>query len=314
MIATPSSPRQLIDIDGLDAAAAIALLDRADALRDVAAGRATSLATLTGRTVVNLFFENSTRTRTSFSLAARRLGADLVDFQAHTSSTAKGESVLDTFRTLRAMGCDAFVVRHADDHAVANLARDAGIDVPIVNAGSGMLAHPTQALLDALTMRRHKGDLSRLTVLIVGDIRHSRVARSNLKLLGLLGVGELRVAAPASLQAPDMAAANVAVFDSLDEALDGCDVVMMLRLQRERMAAANLVDDASYFASWGLTAERLARARADAIVMHPGPMNREVEIASSVADGPQSVILDQVANGVAIRMAVLERVLSGLGH
>jgi aspartate carbamoyltransferase catalytic subunit len=311
MTSTDDPLSQLVDIDDLDRARATALLDRADVLRDVAAGRSPALATLAGRTVVNLFFENSTRTRTSFSLAARRLGADVVDFQAHTSSTAKGESVLDTFRTLRAMGCDAFVVRHADDDAVADLARQAGASVPIINAGSGTRAHPTQALLDALTMRRHKGDLSRLTVLIVGDIRHSRVARSNLKLLALLGVGEVRVAAPASLQAPDMADRCIRVFDSLDAALDGCDVVMMLRLQRERMVAANLPDTASYFREWGLTAARLGRARPGAIVMHPGPMNRDVEIASDVADGAQSVILDQVANGVAVRMAVLERVLLG---
>jgi aspartate carbamoyltransferase catalytic subunit len=311
MTATDDPLNQLVDIDDLDRTRATALLDRADVLRDVAAGRSPALAALAGRTVVNLFFENSTRTRTSFSLAARRLGADVVDFQAHTSSTAKGESVLDTFRTLRAMGCDAFVVRHADDDAVADLARQAGASVPIINAGSGTRAHPTQALLDALTMRRHKGDLSRLTVLIVGDIRHSRVARSNLKLLAMLGVGQVRVAAPASLQAPDMAERRIRVFDSLDAALDGCDVVMMLRLQRERMVAANLPDTASYFREWGLTAARLERARPGAIVMHPGPMNRDVEIASDVADGAQSVILDQVANGVAVRMAVLERVLLG---
>jgi aspartate carbamoyltransferase catalytic subunit len=311
MTATDDPLNQLVDIDDLDRTRATALLDRADVLRDVAAGRSPALAALAGRTVVNLFFENSTRTRTSFSLAARRLGADVVDFQAHTSSTAKGESMLDTFRTLRAMGCDAFVVRHADDDAVADLARQAGASVPIINAGSGTRAHPTQALLDALTMRRHKGDLSRLTVLIVGDIRHSRVARSNLKLLALLGVGQVRVAAPASLQAPDMADRRIRVFDSLDAALDGCDVVMMLRLQRERMVAANLPDTASYFREWGLTAARLERARPGAIVMHPGPMNRDVEIASDVADGAQSVILDQVANGVAVRMAVLERVLLG---
>ena len=311
MTATDDPLSQLVDIDDLDRARATALLDRADVLRDVAIGRSPALTTLAGRTVVNLFFENSTRTRTSFSLAARRLGADVVDFQAHTSSTAKGESVLDTFRTLRAMGCDAFVVRHADDDAVADLARQAGASVPIINAGSGTRAHPTQALLDALTMRRHKGDLSRLTVLIVGDIRHSRVARSNLKLLAMLGVGQVRVAAPASLQAPDMADRRIRVFDSLDAALDGCDVVMMLRLQRERMVAANLPDTASYFREWGLTAARLGRARPGAIVMHPGPMNRDVEIASEVADGAQSVILDQVTNGVAVRMAVLERVLLG---
>lgn len=303
---THRSLRQLIDIDYLDRSQALALLDRADALREVASGRAPALASLKGRTVVNLFFENSTRTRTSFALAARRLGAEVVDFHAHTSSTAKGESLVDTYRTLRAMGCDAFIVRHANDDAVADLAREIGPDVPLINAGSGTRAHPTQALLDAVTIRQRKKDFGSLTALIVGDIRHSRVARSNLKLLPILGIGELRVAAPAALQATDMIAPNIRVFDNLDNALDGCDVVMMLRLQRERMAAASLPDADGYFRDWGLTTERLARAKRDAIVMHPGPMNREVEIASDVADGPQSVILDQVSNGVAVRMAVLE--------
>lgn len=303
------SLRQLIDIDDLDRIAATALLDRAESLRKIASGRAPALTTLAGRTIVNLFFENSTRTRTSFALAARRLGAEVVDFHAHTSSTAKGESLLDTYRTLRAMGCDAFIVRHADDQAVVELAREVGPDIPLVNAGSGVQAHPTQALVDALTIRQHKGDFGKVTTLIVGDIRHSRVARSNLKLLPMLGIGELRIAAPAGLQVDDAIAPGIRAFDDLDRALDGCDAVMMLRLQRERMAAASIPDTRTYFRDWGLTVARLALAQSDAIVMHPGPMNREVEIASDVADGPQSVILDQVANGVAMRMAVLENLL-----
>jgi aspartate carbamoyltransferase catalytic subunit len=301
--------QQLIDIEDLDAAAATQLLDRAEMLADAATDRASAASTLTGRTVVNLFFENSTRTRTSFALAARRLGADVVDFHAHTSSTAKGETLLDTYKTLRAMGCDAFVVRHADDRAIADLAGATGVDAPIINAGSGARAHPTQALLDALTIRQYKPDFSRATVLLVGDIRHSRVARSNLKLLRLLGIGELRIAAPPALQPGDDLDATVRRFDSLDHALPGCDVVMMLRLQRERMAAANIPDSDTYFRDWGLTAARLGLAHPDAIVMHPGPMNREVEIASDIADGPQSVILRQVSNGVAVRMAVLEALL-----
>jgi aspartate carbamoyltransferase catalytic subunit len=310
---TPRIPelRQLIDIDDLDRDTALQLLDRADAFRAAAAGRVRprAAAVAGSRTVVNLFFENSTRTRTSFALAARRLGAEVVDFHAHTSSAAKGESLVDTYRTLRAMGCDAFVVRHPEDDAVAALARDAGTDVPIINAGSGRRAHPTQALLDAMTIRQRKGDFAALTVAIVGDIRHSRVARSNLKLLSLLGVGELRVAAPAALRAEGVGGERVRVFDGIDAAIEGCDVVMMLRLQRERMEAADIPDTDSYFRDWGLTAERLRRARSGAIVMHPGPMNRGVEIADEVADGPQSVILDQVANGVAMRMAVLDALL-----
>ncbi|MFB9068648.1 aspartate carbamoyltransferase catalytic subunit [Pseudofulvimonas gallinarii] len=301
--------RQLTDIDVLDRAGALALLDRADALHGHATARAPALDRLAGRTVVNLFFENSTRTRTSFSLAARRLGAEVIDFNAHTSSTAKGESLVDTWRTLDAMGCHAYVIRHGSDDAVAELAKVAGPEVAIVNAGSGASAHPTQALLDAMTIRHHKGDWSGLRVLIVGDIRHSRVARSNIKLLRLLGVGELRTAAPPSLRAADLSDPDIVHFDALGPALEGCDVVMTLRLQKERMQGANIPDGEHYFRQWGLTPERLALAKPDAIVMHPGPMNRGTEIDGAVADGPQSVILEQVGNGVAIRMAVLETVL-----
>lgn len=301
---------QLTDIDDLDRATALALLDRAQALREVAGGRAPALDTLAGRTVVNLFFENSTRTRVSFALAARRLGAEVVDFHAHTSSTAKGETLLDTWRTLHAMGTDAFVVRHADDDAVAALAAAIGPDVPLVNAGSGRRAHPTQALLDALTMRQCLGDWSGLTVTVVGDIRHSRVARSNLKLLRLLGVGALRVAAPAALHADDLDDPAVQRFEQLEPALAGADVVMALRVQHERMAQGGSPDPAAFHADWGLTTARLARAAPHAIVLHPGPINRGVEIASEVADGPRSMILAQVGNGVAVRMAVLEALLA----
>lgn len=305
----------LCDIGDLDRASALALLDRAQALHDVALGRSPARTTLAGRTVVNLFFENSTRTRISFSLAARRLGADVVDFHAQTSSTGKGESLLDTWATLRAMGCDAFIVRHPQDDAASLLAnrirqREGPGCAPVINAGSGRRAHPTQALLDALTIRQHKGALERLRVAIIGDIRNSRVARSNLELLSLLGVGELRVAAPAQLQADDLPA-SVQRYPAMEPALAGADVVMMLRLQRERMAATEFADGQAYFRHWGLDTRRLALAAPDAIVMHPGPINRGVEIASEIADGPQSVILDQVGNGVALRMAVLEMLLSG---
>ncbi|MBX3727063.1 MAG: aspartate carbamoyltransferase catalytic subunit [Xanthomonadales bacterium] len=305
--------RQLTDIDDLDRATAVALLDRAQALREVAGGRAPPLRSLADRTVVNLFFENSTRTRVSFALAARRLGAEVVDFHAHTSSAAKGETLLDTWRTLRAMGTDAFVVRHADDDAVASLAAAIGSAVPLVNAGSGKRAHPTQALLDALTIRQRLGEWSALTVTVVGDIRHSRVARSNLKLLRLLGVRRLRVAAPAALHAEDLEDPAVERYETLAPALEGADVVMALRVQRERMTEGGSPDPDSFHAQWGLTATRLALAAPHAIVMHPGPINRGVEIASDVADGPQSVILAQVGNGVAVRMAVLETLLAGVG-
>ena len=298
----------LIDIDDLDCPRALALLDRAAQLRETAAGRAPALSSLAGRTVVNLFFENSTRTRVSFALAARRLGAEVVDFHAHTSSAAKGETLLDTWKTLHAMGCDGFVIRHSGDQAIAELARTIGNASPIINAGSGRQAHPTQALLDALTIRQRKPDLEHLTVAIIGDIRHSRVARSNMKLLAMLGVASIRVAAPPALRATALEPGVIAC-DRIDDAVTGADVVMMLRLQHERMERTRFTDTDSYFREWGLTPTRLALARPDAIVMHPGPINREVEIASEVADGSQSVILDQVGNGVAVRMAVLEQLL-----
>ena len=304
-----TAPPHLIDIDDLDRARAVALLDRAEQLRAIASGRAPPLRSLAGRTVVNLFFENSTRTRVSFALAARRLGAEVIDFHAHTSSAAKGETLLDTWKTLHAMGCDAFVIRHGEDDAIAMLAAQIGCASPIINAGSGRSAHPTQALLDALTIRQHKPALEELTVAIVGDIRHSRVARSNMKLLPLLGVRSVRVAAPPALRATALEP-GVTACDSIEAAVAGADVVMMLRLQHERMASADFRDTDSYFQQWGLTPERLALATPKAIVLHPGPINREVEIASSVADGPQSAILDQVANGVAIRMAVLEMLMA----
>ena len=303
----------LCDIGDLDRASALALLDRAQALHDVALGRSPARTTLAGRTVVNLFFENSTRTRISFSLAARRLGADVVDFHAQTSSTGKGESLLDTWATLRhGLRC---LHRPPSAGRAASSAnrirqREGPGCAPVINAGSGRRAHPTQALLDALTIRQHKGALERLRVAIIGDIRNSRVARSNLELLSLLGVGELRVAAPAQLQADDLPA-SVQRYPAMEPALAGADVVMMLRLQRERMAATEFADGQAYFRHWGLDTRRLALAAPDAIVMHPGPINRGVEIASEIADGPQSVILDQVGNGVALRMAVLEMLLSG---
>jgi len=259
--------------------------------------------------VATLFFENSTRTRGSFELAAQRLGADVLTLDVKTSSTSKGETVLDTFRTFAAFGVDAVVVRHAQAGVHAELAAHAG-RVAVLNAGEAHVSHPTQGLLDALTIRQHKGeDLSRLTVAIVGDILHSRVASSAISVLRALGVGELRLVAPEELLPPDATRNAHRVVNDLDAGVAGCDVVMMLRIQKERMPPGLVPDDAAYHARWGLTPARLAKAKPDCIVMHPGPVNRGVELASEVMDGPRSAILAQVANGVAVRMAVLEALL-----
>jgi len=301
--------RHLITLNGLGRERIAALLDRAVALRD--AYRTDALTRpLAGRTVMNLFFEASTRTRTSFELAARRLGADVVNFDIANSSTSKGETLEDTLATLEAMDADAFVVRHRDNGTPARCAAHAK-RAAVINAGDGNHAHPTQGLLDLLTIRDHKGDIHGLNVTICGDVRHSRVARSDIDGLAALGAAEIRVCGPAALLPPAAEFPHCRLIADFDEALSGSDVVVMLRLQRERMQAALGLDEAEYFSAYGLTGQRLARAKADAIVMHPGPMNRGVEIASDVADGPQSVILEQVANGIFVRMAVLAELLGG---
>ncbi len=301
--------RHLLTLEGMPRAEIEAILDTAAAIAAATAGRMKTLPILRGHTVVNLFFEPSTRTRTSFELAARRLSAEVVNFDVATSSTSKGETLLDTLRTLAAMRCDLFVVRHRENGAPAALAGALGDEVAIVNAGDGSHAHPTQGLLDAYTLRERFGpDFSKLKVLIVGDVAHSRVARSDIHALLALGVGELRICAPPALR-PDGIDSRVTHAEDLDRALADIDVVMLLRLQKERMQAAHVPDDAAYFATYGLNAARLALARPGALVMHPGPINREVEIASEVADGPQSAILAQVANGLPTRMAVMCRLL-----
>ncbi len=266
--------------------------------------------TLAGKAVCTLFFEPSTRTRSSFQLAAQRLGADTLNFDASTSSTRKGETAIDTLKTIEAMGVRGFVVRHPHDGAVAALAAVANEGTALVNAGDGRSAHPTQGLLDMLTLRQAKGDdFSRLKVLVVGDVKHSRVARSDLHALCALGAGEIRVCGPKTLLPDDATLDGCTVTQDFDAALEGVDAVMMLRLQRERMAEG-LVDSLdAYHREYGLTEMRLRRAAPDAVVLHPGPMNRGVEIDDAVADGPQSLILQQVGNGVAVRMAVLETLL-----
>ena len=299
--------RHLLTLNGLGRERIVALLDRAAALRrDWHAGALKPL--LEGRTVMNLFFEDSTRTRTSFELAARRLGADVVNFDIARSSANKGETLEDTLATLEAMEADAFIVRHKDNGTPARCAAHAR-RAAIVNAGDGNHAHPTQGLLDLLTIRDHKKDIKGLNVTICGDVRHSRVARSDIDGLAALGAGEIRICGPAALLPERSEFPGCRIIDDFDAALANCDVVVMLRLQKERMQSALGLAEADYFAAYGLTEARLAKARKDALVMHPGPMNRGIEIADAVADGPQSVILEQVANGIFVRMAVLAELL-----
>ena len=301
--------RHLITLDGLGRARIEALLDRAASLREQFRAGATSLPLLAGRTVVNLFFEASTRTRTSFELAARRLGATVVNFDIASSSTSKGETLEDTLATIEAMGTDAFVVRHKENGTPARLAAHAR-SAAILNAGDGNRAHPTQGLLDLLTIRDHKKRVEGLRVAICGDIRHSRVARSDVHGLRALGAAEIRLCGPAALLPDAGEFPGCTLSGDLDAALDGVDVVVMLRIQKERIEGLPGLDEHAYFARYGLDRTRLARANRDAIVMHPGPMNRGIEIAADVADGAQSVILEQVANGIYARMAVLAELLA----
>ena len=302
--------RHLLTLEGLPRATLEHLLDRAQALSAHAHGGSALRGVLAGKAVCTLFFEPSTRTRSSFQLAAARLGADTLNFDASTSSAKKGETDADTLRTLEAMGVHGFVVRHPDDGAVAALAAVARPGTALVNAGDGRHAHPTQGLLDMLTLRQAKGDdFGALKVLVVGDVKHSRVARSDLHALRALGCRDIRVCGPWSLLPGPDALEGCTTTTDLDAALDGVDAVMMLRLQRERMESGLVSSLEDYHRDFGLTAARLRLAAPDAVVMHPGPMNRGVEIADEVADGPQSLVMRQVANGVAVRMAVLEALL-----
>ncbi len=300
----------LLSIEGLPKAILNQILDTAESFMEVSAREVKKVPLLRGKSVFNLFFENSTRTRTTFEIAAKRLSADVINLDIARSSTAKGESLLDTIANLSAMHADMFVVRHAESGAPFLIAQH--IDrtrgrghVHVVNAGDGRHAHPTQGLLDVYTIRHFKGDFTKLTVAIVGDVLHSRVARSQIAALTTLGVPEVRVIGPRTLLPTEVEKLGVRVFHDMREGLKGVDVVMMLRLQNERMNGALLPTPQEYYKIWGLTAEKLALARPDAIVMHPGPMNRGVEIDSAVADGAQAVILPQVTFGIAVRMAVM---------
>jgi aspartate carbamoyltransferase catalytic subunit len=297
--------RHLITLDGLSRDELVALLDLAQFYVRTPGDLPARDQALSGHTVANLFFEPSTRTRVSFELAAQRLGADVVNLDMQSSSRVKGETVLDTIYTLQAMQADILVMRDAEPGLPAYVAKFVAPHVCILNAGEAHLSHPTQGLLDALTVRQAKGDLSKQKILIAGDISHSRVARSAWRAFTTLGVEELRIAAPEDLMPGKGEFEGATRFTNIDRAIDGVDVVMALRIQRERMSGAMIPDEGAYHRTFGITAERMRKARTGAIVMHPGPMNRDVEISSEVADGPQSLIQQQVANGVAVRMAVL---------
>jgi aspartate carbamoyltransferase catalytic subunit len=294
--------KHLLGIEGMDRETALRILDTSAAFLEITRRPVRKVPTLRGKTIINMFYEASTRTRTSFELAGKRLSADVVNFGGSSTSVSKGETLRDTAATLDAMHADVIVIRHRASGAAQYLAdrTRAGI----VNAGDGMHEHPTQALLDAFTIRQHKPSLDGLTVAICGDIAHSRVARSNALLLPLLGA-KVRLAGPRTMLPPFPEALGCEVYDRLEPAIEGADVVMMLRIQLERMKGASFSTLREYSRVFGLTRERLERSKPDAIVMHPGPMNRGVEIAEDVADGPRSVVLEQVESGVAVRMAVL---------
>jgi aspartate carbamoyltransferase catalytic subunit len=294
--------KDLLGIAELSPAEIVHVLDTAESFREIAERPIKKVPTLRGKTVINLFFEASTRTRSSFEIAEKRLSADNINFSTSGSSLEKGESLVDTALNLQAMAPDLIVIRHGHPGVPHLLARR--LPSGVINAGDGAHEHPTQALLDAFTIRQHKGRIAGLRVTIVGDIEHSRVVRSNIHLLGKLGA-EVTVAGPRTMMPVAIERMGVRVAHDLDAALDGADVVMMLRIQLERQGRMSFPSTREYFQLFALTRERLRRAAPDAIVMHPGPMNRGVEIASDVADGERSVILDQVSNGVAVRMAVL---------
>ena len=295
----------LLSIEGLPRPVLHHILDTAGTFLSVNDREVKKVPLLRGKSVFNLFFENSTRTRTTFEIAAKRLSADVINLDIARSSAAKGESLLDTIANLSAMHADMFVVRHGESGAPYLIAQHCAPHVHVVNAGDGRHSHPTQGLLDMYTIRHYKQDFTKLTVAIVGDIVHSRVARSDIHALTTLGVPEIRAVGPKTLVPADLAAMGVRVCHDMREGIKDADVIIMLRLQNERMSGAMLPSAAEFFKNYGLTPDKLALAKPDAIVMHPGPINRGVEIASDVADGPQSVILPQVTFGIAVRMAVM---------
>lgn len=305
------SLRHLLTIEGLARGQVEELLTAAQRHVRAPGEPAARGKTLAGCTVATLFTEPSTRTRVSFELAAQRLGAEVASVEMQLSSRLKGESMLDTVRTLESLHVDVFVLRDAEANVPDFVALNVAPHVSVLSGGAGSYSHPTQGLLDALTVLQHKRRIDGLSIAIVGDVRHSRVARSAAQVFGLLGSKDIRLVAPPALMPDPHEFPGCARFNSLVGGIGGCDIVMMLRIQKERLEQASIPDADSYFAEWGLTAQRLKLAKRDAIVMHPQPMNRGVEIASEVADGAQSVIRDQVRNGVSVRMAVLEAVIGG---
>ncbi len=303
--------RHLLTIEGLPRQTLLDVLNTAESFISVGEREIKKVPLLRGKTVVNLFFESSTRTRTTFEIAGKRLSADVINLAVAQSSTTKGETVLDTIDNLEAMHTDLFVVRHAQSGAAHLIARHVPPHVHIINAGDGRHAHPTQALLDMFTIRRHKGAFENLRFAIVGDILHSRVARSQIHALTTLGAAEVRVIGPQTLLPTAIERLGVHPCTDLRAGLEDIDVIMMLRLQRERMTGALIPSEQEYFNLYGLTQDKLECAKPDAIVMHPGPMNRGLEIDSAVADGPQSVILPQVTYGIAVRMAIMALIMGG---
>ena len=304
--------QHLLTIEGIPRALLLKILDTADSFVGVTERDVKKVPLLRGKSVFNIFFEASTRTRTTFEIAAKRLSADVINLNVGVSSTSKGETLLDTVANLSAMHADMFIVRHAASGAPHLIARHVAPGIHVINAGDGRHAHPTQALLDMYTIRHYKKQFADLRVAVVGDLLHSRVARSQIHALTTLGVPEVRVVGPKTLIPRDVENLGVHVYHDMARGIKDCDVVMMLRLQNERMNGALLPSAGEYFKSYGLTPEKLAHAKPDAIVMHPGPMNRGVEIDSAVADGKQSVILPQVTFGIAVRMAVMS-MLAGNG-
>ncbi len=303
--------KHFLTLDGLDKSILTEILDRADSFLSMGEQSVKKVPLLRGKTVVNLFFENSTRTRTTFELAAKRLSADVINLNIETSATSKGESLLDTLQNLEAMQSDMFIVRHADSGAPHFIAEHCTPNVAIINAGDGRHAHPTQAMLDMLTIRRHKNSFEGLNVAIVGDILHSRVARSQIHALNTLGVNEVRLIGPKTLVPEYFKEMGAKIYYDLESGLKDVDVIIMLRLQKERMQGGLLPSESEFYRLYGLTQTSLSWAKPDAIVMHPGPINRGVEISSEVADGEHSVILNQVTNGIAVRMAIMSMTMSG---
>ncbi len=301
--------KHLLTIEGIDRSLLLEILDYAESFAAIEERAVKKVPLLRGKTIANLFFEPSTRTRTTFELAAKRLSADVLNLNILSSATKKGETLLDTLQTLEAMHCDMFVIRHANSGAAHFIASQVAPHIHVINGGDGRHSHPTQAMLDMFTIRKHKPDFTKLKVAIIGDVLHSRVARSEIHALSILGVPEIRVIGPKTLIPDDISSLGAHAYYDMNDGLNDVDVVMMLRLQRERMCSAMLPSEHEYFRRYGLNEEKLALAKGDAIVMHPGPINRGIEIDSRVADSERSVILQQVSYGIAIRMAVMAMIM-----